>query len=78
MLPPFASAGGEKGPDGDADGRPPGGVPWRDRWKALILACISCGNPPDATVLAGIDERTAGLLALFNTPIGFDEEDIVV
>ena len=76
MFPPFASPGGEKGP-GEADGCLPGGVPWRDKWKALIFACISCGKPPEATVLAGIDERTAGLLALFNTPIGFDEDDMV-
>ena len=77
MLPPFASAGGENGPDCEAEGRPPGGVPWRDRWNAFILACMSCGRPPEATELVGIEGRTAGLLALFNTPIGFDEEDIV-
>jgi hypothetical protein len=72
----FASAGGEKVPGDDAEGRPPGGVPWRDKWKALILACISCGRPPEATVLVGMDARPAGLRALFNTPIGFDEEDM--
>jgi len=50
-------------------------VPWRDRWKALIFACISCGRPPPAIIL-DIDEAAAGLRALLRTPSGLEEEDI--
>ena len=50
-----------------------GGTPWRDRWKALILACMSWGRPPP--LVPDMDDGGgAGLRAALRVPRGVDEE----
>lgn len=51
-------------------GRPPGGVPCLDKWKAFIFSCIFCGNPPPVALGPASD---GGFRALFTIPSGCDE-----
>ena len=51
-----------------------GGMPCLERWKAFIFASMLCGIPPLA--LACGAGGPLGLRALFNMPIGVEEEVI--
>ena len=47
-----------------------GGAPCLERWKAFILACISCGRPPP---LEDSDGGGPGLRAALTAPSGVDD-----
>lgn len=51
------------------------GTPWRDKWKAFILACMSCGSDP-ALIVAAAEGGGPGRRAAFRAPSG--PEDAVM
>lgn len=79
MLPgaaPGDSDGGLYDVDCEGCDRPPGDWPGRDRRKALIFSCISCGKPPPAAIILDNGGTAAGRRAMFRPPSGLNEEDM--
>ena len=50
-----------------------GGAPCRDRWKAFIFACMSCGRPPALEAVDMVDCGRVGRRAALTAPSGLDK-----